>query len=173
MSEADNTGSHQSNHTLTRNFSENPLLTSLPAWPDSVRYQSGCNNMGLEGVQDHIAHHSSKLHPSLSQYLPEHSQSFHPSSHNPPPPPTTNVVHSSARPPGVFSVPEVNMGDSLLTSNTTACNHTCPVRIKPQGCSDIFNRIDMEMFIFWWEISGEIKEAADLNLIKKILFFLW
>lgn len=29
----------------------------------------------------------------------------------------------------------------------------------------------MEMFIFWWEISGEIKEAADLNLIKKILFF--
>ena len=63
------------------------------------------------------------------------------------------------------------MGDSLLTTNTTACHPARPVWIKPQGQFNMFNGKDIERFICRWEVAGEIQEASDLDLVKQIPFF--
>lgn len=63
------------------------------------------------------------------------------------------------------------MGDYLSLTNTTASHPSHPVWLNPQGLFDMFNRVDIERFIGCLEITGEIQEAFNLDLVKQIHYF--
>ena len=169
-SDADDHGSRQYDHTPTKATSSTSLLVPLPTRPSRAMSQSGYDDLGLGSAQDSFPPRTSDQAPPLAQYHHEHSQPYPSSSHLPPHTPVT-AVPSAARPPGVFTVPEAEMADSLSTTNTTARHPPRPVRIKPQGRFEMFNGKDVERFLRRWEIAGEIQEASDLDLVKQLPFF--